>query len=273
MEQQHKESLFFNYSDIFFSYYFKDDTTCAKMQLTHSLTYVYSGEMIIDYMGEKTVIGKDECAFIRRDVRTVMTKQAKDGASYKGIFLMFKRNFLRNFYQQLEKKGIPKESDKITQSVVKLPHTPEITSLFQSMTPYFDPSVKPRDEFMQLKLQEGVYALLNIDNRFYSTLFDFTEPWKIDILDFLNENYMYDLTMEDIATFTGRSLATLKRDFKKVSHLPPQKWLIRKRLEAAHEKIKFENQKVKDVYVDVGFKNLSHFSKAYKEVYGYAPTK
>ncbi len=30
-------------------------------------------------------------------------------------------------------------------------------------------------------------ALLAIDGRFASTLFDFSEPWKIDILDFLKK--------------------------------------------------------------------------------------
>lgn len=269
----HQESLLFNYSDIFFSHFFDNDTSCTHMARNHALTYIYSGEMVIEERNNKTTIRKGECAFIRRDNRMMMKKQPKGGEQYRGIFLMFTRNFLREFYRKLEKQAIPEKTEKFGQTVVKLPHTPEITSLFQSMVPYFNPSVKPKDELMQLKLQEGIYALLNISTRFYPTLFDFTEPWKIDILDFLNENYMYDLSMEDIATFTGRSLATFKRDFKKVSDLSPQKWLIQKRLREAHEKIKYENQKVKDVYLDVGFKNLSHFSKVYKETFGSAPTK
>jgi AraC-like DNA-binding protein len=107
---------------------------------------------------------------------------------------------------------------------------------------------------------------------FYSSLFDFTEPWKIDILDYLNENYMYDLSMEEIASYTGRSLAVFKRDFKKVSPLPPQKWLIQKRLEEARRQIDSEGKKVSEVCFEVGFKNLSHFSTAYKRQYGVSPT-
>lgn len=95
----------------------------------------------------------------------------------------------------------------------------------------------------------------------------------IDILDFLNENYIDELTAEEIAAYTGRSLSTFKRDFAKVSDLPPQKWLIRKRLEVAYHKLKNENQKVSDVYADVGFKNLSHFYVAFKKQYGFSPAK
>lgn len=113
---------------------------------------------------------------------------------------------------------------------------------------------------------------MNIDNRFCPVLFDFTEPWKIDILDFMNENYMYDLSVEDIAGFTGRSMATFKRDFKKISALSPQKWLIDKRLRVAYDKLRHENRKISDVYLEVGFKNLSHFSSAFKRQFGYAPS-
>jgi len=273
MENKHQDKMFFTYGDIFFSYFFNHDTICSDMVRNHSLTYVYGGEMIIEERGNHITIGKGECAFIKRDNRIVMTKQSKDGEHYKGIFMNFHRSYLRDIFRKMGNNEIPNTNNKYAESVVKLPPTAEIDSLFHSMTPYFNYDTKPRDEFMQLKLQEGIYALLNINEKFYPTLFDFAEPWKIDILEFLNENYMTELSMEDIAHFTGRSLATFKRDFKKISELTPQKWIIRKRLEVAHELIRQNGMKIKDVCMDVGFKNISHFSKVYKEAYGYSPTQ
>ncbi len=147
-----------------------------------------------------------------------------------------------------------------------------IRSLFESVIPYFDAGEKPSEEVLKLKMIEGVYVLLNTDINLYASLFDFVEPWKIDILDYLNENYMCDLSMNEIASYTGRSLATFKRDFAKVSDLTPQKWIIKRRLEAAHDLIKSGKKKVTEACFDVGFKNLSHFSKIYKEAYGVAPS-
>jgi AraC family transcriptional regulator, exoenzyme S synthesis regulatory protein ExsA len=123
-----------------------------------------------------------------------------------------------------------------------------------------------------MKLLEGIYALLNYDKQFYSILFDFAKPWKVDILQFLNANYQDNLSMEQIAAFTGRSLATFKRDFKKVSNLTPQRWLIKKRLEMAYIKLK-EGKKVNVVYKEVGFKNPAHFSTVFKKQYGVSPTE
>ena len=114
--------------------------------------------------------------------------------------------------------------------------------------------------------------MLNADKSVYASLFDFTDAWKIDILGFLNDNYMYDLNLEELARYTGRSLTTFKRDFKKISDLTPEKWIVRKRLEVAHYLLTTEGRKIKDVIIDVGFKNLSHFSRIYKDMYGYAPS-
>ena len=85
--------------------------------------------------------------------------------------------------------------------------------------------------------------------------------------------YMNDISMEEIANYTGRSLSTFKRDFKKCSTLSPREWLIRRRLEAARELIRKGGRKVSDICFEVGFKNLSHFSKIYKETYGIPPTE
>ena len=183
----------------------------------------------------------------------------------------FTRNFLREMYSRY-KNRVGLNLPKMQQEVIKLPQTPELKSLFASMTPYFDPEVKPQEDFMNLKLQEGLLALLHIDQRFAATLFDFNEPWKIDILDFMNHNYMCKLSVEELAHYTGRSLATFKRDFKKISDLTPEKWLIRKRLEVAYNMMQKGDMKIADIYTQVGFKNRSHFSSAFKKQYGIPPT-
>ena len=202
-----------------------------------------------------------------------MYKNSKGDELYKGISLTFKRNVLRNFYSQIKKSDFPKKVSIAEENVFKIKPSPDITSLFQSLTPYFDDKIKPTEGVAHLKIQEGIYALLNNSELLFPILFDFTEPWKIDILEFLNENYKDELTMEQIASYTGRSLATFKRDFNKISNLSPQKWLIKKRLETAYYKLKEEGMKVQDVYLEVGFKNPSHFSTAFKKQYGISPTE
>ena len=110
-------------------------------------------------------------------------------------------------------------------------------------------------------------------DRFYPTLFDFAESWKIDILDFLNSNYMYEFTLAELANYTGRSLATFKRDFAKVSSLSPEKWLLNRRLEAAYDLLSQGNIGVTEAAYKVGFKNRSHFTKSFKNHFGKSPSE
>lgn len=262
-----------SYSDIFLSCFSEYGTHCVHAEPNHVLVYLYSGEHVIEDRNKKIKLKAGDCAFIRRNHRIKMYKNSKGNDLYKGISLVFQRNVLRDFYSKMNKSEIPKDIKISDKTVFKLQSTPAIESLFQSLTPYFDSNVKPTEGVTNLKLLEGIYVLLNSNEQLYPILFDFAEPWKIDLLEFLNDNYKEDLTMEQIASFTGRSLATFKRDFKKISNLTPQKWLIKKRLEMAYIKLKEEKKKVQDVCIEVGFKNLSHFSTAFKKQYGIPPTE
>lgn len=265
--------VIFNYQNVFFSFFYDDADACVHRSREYAMNYVLSGEMVLDDGHRQIHVGKGECVFIPRDHRVTMYKKASGGEQYCGIYMCFTRSFLREVYGKYARHTDKAEHvERFVPGVMKLPPSAEIESLFASMTPYFNPEVKPQDDVMHLKLQEGLLALLHTDKRFMTALFDFSTPWKMDILDFMNENYMYEFTLEELAHYTGRSLATFKRDFKKVSALTPEKWLIRKRLEVAYHLLKEERRKVVDVYAEVGFKNPSHFSTAFKKRYGIPPT-
>ncbi|ETZ24696.1 AraC family transcriptional regulator [Pedobacter sp. V48] len=104
-------------------------------------------------------------------------------------------------------------------------------------------------------------------------LANFAEPGKIDIGNFMEKNYMFNMPMEKFGYLTGRSLTTFKRDFKKTFQTTPQKWLTQKRLELAHYQIREKNRRPSEVYLETGFENLSHFGYAFKKLFGYAPTE
>ena len=264
----------FDCSNVLIASYFTDDRDCSHENREHTLLYLCSGVLEIEERGKTTVLHEGDCAFMRRDNRMWLRKRVEEGRPYRSVVLKFSRAFLREFYRTLDSRCLPADAERDRTSLRVLPNRrPDIRSLFESVVPYFDSGEKPSEEVLKLKMTEGMYVLLNTDKNLYASLFDFVEPWKIDILDYLNENYMCDLSMREIASYTGRSLATFKRDFAKISDLTPQKWIIKRRLEAAYDLIRSGKKSVTEVCFDVGFKNLSHFSKVYKEAYGVAPSK
>jgi AraC-like DNA-binding protein len=89
----------------------------------------------------------------------------------------------------------------------------------------------------------------------------------------MNKNYQFNVELKRFAYLTGRSLATFKRDFEKTFHTTPGKWLQQRRLQQAHYLIKQKRQAPSEVYLELGFEDLSHFSFAFKKAFGVAPSK
>ena len=155
MEQQHLEAekqgpmkLIFNYENVFYSFFYDDISGCIHRSREYAMNYVYSGEMVLDNGQEQIHVGKGECVFIPRDHHITMYKKPAGGERYCGIFLSFTRSFLREMYTRFGPYKVPPRTPKLDSGVIKLPHTAEITSLFSSLTPFFDPEVKPQADFM-----------------------------------------------------------------------------------------------------------------------------
>ncbi len=266
-----KESQVYNYRDIVYSCFVPEEWMAEHRFPVHTIIYVYSGELVAEDSGHTVKIHAGEYVFVKRDHRVKMLKHTAGNAPYKAISIRFSRNFLRNFFCHTDKPQMPAGTKRFRKAIVPLPKTPGLQSLFLSLFPYTDANVKPKDEIMQMKMQEALLCLLDIDARFYPTLFDFNEPWKIDLLPFMEANCTQDMSIEDFATYTGRSLATFKRDFARISDLPPEKWLMKRRLDKAYEMLRNGSGKPSTVCYEVGFKNRSHFSTAFKRQFGITP--
>jgi AraC-like DNA-binding protein len=144
-----------------------------------------------------------------------------------------------------------------------------VTGYFNSLRPYFDDPDRMTDAIAAIKMREALELLLFGDPRCRQLLFDFSDPFKIDIEAFMNQHYTYNVPIAQFATLTGRSLATFKRDFGKIFGMPPERWLKKKRLEHAHFLIAKKSQSPGEAYIDAGFENLSHFSHAFRQFFGY----
>jgi len=131
----------------------------------------------------------------------------------------------------------------------------------------------PSNELMDSKLRETVFTILQLKPSLAAVLFDYMQPWRIDLEAFMQSNFKSDLTIEQFAHYTGRSLTAFKNDFDSIFHLTPQRWLTKRRLQEARKLMENTGEKPLDIYLEVGFKSLSHFSTAFKKEYGIPPSQ
>lgn len=271
MNELPKENLI-NYGDILLSCCIPHDMHWEHRMPTHSIIFVRSGKLVVEEKDRTTEVPAGNFVFVRRDCSINVTKVPLNGEPYRGINFSLPRKELKEYYAKIANTCKKMHGAKpIAKTVNILPQTIALRSLFDSFLPYTDSDQVPSEQWLQLKVQEAIMGLLEIDNHFYPTLFDFNEVWKIDLLDFMEQNFTEDLSLEEFASYTGRSLATFKRDFAKICSLSPLKWILEHRLEKAKELLLGSEVSAQEVGYMVGFKNRSHFSQAFKKHFGCAP--
>ena len=261
-----------NRSGVVFSRVDREAVRGPQQLKEHTLLYIRSGRAEVVWDGRRTPLAAGDCVFLRKDHRLTLDAWAPEGGEpFQSVALFFCRKFLHAYYHNLRPEELPRDAHRGREPVLKIPAGPELESLFLSLTPYLDSADSLPEEMAWLKRLEGARLVLAADRHVYASLFDFAQPWKIDLLGFMEENYLYDLSVPELARYTGRSLSAFKRDFKKVSELTPEKWVLHRRLEEAHRLLAAGGTKVADAMLESGFKDPAFFSRAYKREFGYSP--
>lgn len=271
-----REDILHNYDDTIYFCYLRESKTFDRFISNHILVYVYSGELILQRNSKKEVIKKGEALFIKKNHLLQKIKQpSKNGEAFKAIFIELKTQFLKQVLKenpQLNNNSIKLQKQK-NSNYIYLGSHPFLNGLFLSIEQYFETKTYPSKELINNKLKEAVFVLLQTKDFLAKILFDFFDPWKINLSEFMEENYTSNLSLLEFAHFSGRSLSSFKREFQRIYCTTPGKWIIKKRLKLAHSKILNSNKHITDICYEVGFKNLSHFSKAFKSEFGVSPTE
>ncbi|WP_222166239.1 AraC family transcriptional regulator [Edaphocola aurantiacus] len=234
----------------------------------HIFSYILQGKQDVWLADQQYAYREGDFRFFRRNQLTKYVKSTTDG-SFRSIAVHIDQSTLREMSEQYGLKAdgsFPPEVPMLIQSDILL------KGYVDSLVPYLQQQ-QPDERIVALKTRELVLLLIQHNPGFKNALFDFSEPGKIDLEAFMNSHYRYNVPMDRFAFLTGRSLSGFKRDFEKIFHISPSRWLVQKRLEAARFLIEERKEKPSDVYLDLGFEDLSHFSFAYKKAFGYAPNK
>ncbi|MEA5425493.1 helix-turn-helix domain-containing protein [Arcicella lustrica] len=234
----------------------------------HMLIWFISGETKIVQADATYIFKKGDIFLIPRNQLATIINYPKDGQPHKTVVMHLSTERLRDFYANLNVKPKAVESQKI----YLFNNHPLLESCLVSLIPYFEMKELP-ENISSLKITEAISILRAIDKGIDNVLANFEEPGKIDLIDYMEKNFMFNLPLEKFGYLTGRSLTTFKRDFGKVFNTTPQRWITQKRLELAHYQFVEKKKKPIDVCYEVGFENLSHFSFAFKKQFGYSPSE
>ena len=255
---------------IFYSYLSSERKEKACIWNHHTLVLQISGQMVLETSEQYLTISAGEVLLIHKNQLGTLIKTPEPGGQYETVVISLQEDLIRKII--LEEKieaygkyfGLPN---------LIIPSDDFLNGYFQSIIPYARNSgAEMTDEMGLLKVKEGIKLMLMAVPELRNFLFDFSEPYKIDLEKFMLSNYHFNIPVEEFSKLTGRSLSGFKRDFQKTFGMPPRKWLQEKRLNEAKHLIESKNKRPSSIYLDLGFESLSHFSQAFKKRFGKAPT-
>lgn len=254
-------------SDIVYSCYHKVSRKGENFVAQHTISYQMSGSFILADNKDKYIANPGDFHLIRKNQLVKFAKIPPPNGTCESLNIYLSDENLKNFAQEYQLK-----SEHVTKAnvLVKIDVNSVLENFIASLRTLLTSNLNTKS-LTDLKIKELLLILLQTKPELKNILFDFSEPHKIDLEAFMNQNYRYNVNLERFARLTGRSLATFKRDFEKIFQTSPHQWMLKKRLDEAHYLLKEEKKSASDIFVDLGFEDLSHFSSAFKKQFGYSP--
>jgi AraC-like DNA-binding protein len=255
---------------IVYSCYFNASRKGEHFVPDHVFSYQVSGAILVNDGQEEYIFNEGAFRFFKRNQLARYAKIPPPGGEFKTLAIRFDQKVLREFSSEY---GYVAGKKYTGSAFIHLTYADRYKNFMQSLIPYLEAGGKLDTALIQLKLKEALLILLKVNPELQDVLFDFSEPGKIDLEQFMQTNFQFKVSLQRYAYMSGRSLPTFKRDFQKTFHMSPGRWLLKRRLQEAFYRIKESGKKPSEIYLELGFENFSHFTYAFRQAYGVLPSQ
>jgi AraC-like DNA-binding protein len=247
------------------------DVLKSKVNLGMNMfSFLQIGKKQVHFAGTSVAVNKDQSLVLKRG-NWLWTELLDTDATYFCKLLFFSEEKLKEF---LEKHSKHKEiiKDEIPYFIIR--NDSYINSYVTSLSTINESPTVFIENLLSVKFEElMLYLLQKYGRKFelylHSLIIKETSPFKKIVESKVHSN----LKLEEIAFLCHMSLSTFKRHFIKEYKTSPGKWLQDKRLKKAKEALEQKNLKPSDIYLDFGYNNLSNFSIAFKNKFGFNPSE
>lgn len=238
----------------------------------HLLLFVLEGTIKLAYGKQTYVVGKNEMILLKKATSVKYERQGNPDNDniFDSLMFCIKDDLLKDFLTTANVK-IPRMEDEIKISVN--PMSDCLIAFTCSLKPYFNDPSTVNPGLLRLKIMELLYGISECSKNMFQQVLQLRHPVRADIRQVVEQHYATPVTLPELAYLSGRSLSSFKRDFQLIYNMPPAQWIRTKRLEKAKEMLQKTLLPVTEICYSMGFENISHFSRIFKDHYGQSPTE
>lgn len=149
-----------------------------------------------------------------------------------------------------------------------------IRSFFYSLNQYIkDGLITGNSTPDSLKMMELIYLIVSNPNCcIQNKIMAHSDTIKESFEQTIQKNIFNDVSIEELAQQTNRSLTSFKKEFKRQFFEPPHKWLIKQRLIHSRLLLISTSKSIAEIGTECNFPNPSHFIKLFKKEFGFTPS-
>lgn len=252
-----------------FIYDFKmtHDVVKSKVNLGMNMfSFLQVGKKQVHFANTSVLVDNKQSLLIKKG-NCLWSELLNQEGIYYCKLLFFSEQRLKDFLNKHQKN---KRTSEESLSYFVIENDSYLTSYLNSLAAFSSLS----DTLLSIKFEELLMYLIDkygvpFENYLTSLITQGSSSFKQHI----EQNIYSTLSLEEIAFLCNMSLSTFKRHFIKEYKISPGKWLRDKRLVKAKELLEEGNLKSSDIYLDLGYSNLSNFSTAFKTKFGINPTE
>ncbi len=247
------------------------DIIKTKVNLNmHMFSFLQTGKKQVHFANTSVTVDSDQSLLIKKGNCLWTELLDKEDIYYCRVFF-FSEQLLKNFLNaHVKHRTLSKELP----SYFAIENDDYLTTYFNSLSIIKKASPSYRDNLLSVKFDELLVYLLNkYEDAFENFLFSLVTEEASSIKSIIEQHVYSSLTLEEIAFLCNMSLSTFKRHFIKGYDASPGKWLRNKRLLKAKELLEDGSLTSSDIYLDLGYNNLSNFSNTFKAKFGVSPSQ
>jgi len=237
---------------------------------THMFSFVKEGSKEI-VMGDATIKLNNTRFVLITAGKCFMSEKISDQGNYSTTLFFFDNDLLQSFFQ-LQKVQILDtiKRNKLVQKEILLFKYDEFTRSYVQSLNYI---TNRSEELAKLKLHEIMLYLLETQTLEFCCLFaEYPETSEeIRFRNIISSHIDSNLSINELAYLCNVSLSTFKRRFTAIFNDSPTSWIRQKRMEHAAFLLKYNKERVSDIYLRLGYENHSSFSQSFKSVFGVSP--
>jgi len=238
----------------------------------HVLLLVLEGRTALSYGKQNYLVEKHELTLLKKGTVIQYEKlgNPNNGNIYHELIVVLKDTMIKSFLATTEKIISKEANGALRKGVHSM--TACLVTFTASLRPFFNDNPQVYSGQLRLKMTEMLYQLGIGNSSLFQELTLLRPLIPMEIRDVMEQHFASRLSLNELAALSGRSLSTFKRDFQHVYNISPAVWIRGKRLEKAKEMLETTQLPVTEICFTLGFENMSHFSRIFKQYHRQTPT-